>query len=105
MSDMMKTLGENVIRVRNEKGMSGNDLAARLGIAMSELDAIEKGTTDADMGLVYRMVEALGVGLEDIICSERTKNELVERIKNKLNTCSEKDLVLVFEYISSILMK
>jgi len=105
MSNMMKTLGQNLTRIRVEKGLSLNDLAVRLGISESELAGIENGTADVDTGFIYTAASALGVGIENLLCSDQTRNQLLEQIKNKLDTCSEKELVLVFEYLSSILSK
>ena len=105
MSNMMKTLGQNLTRIRVEKGLSQNDLAARLCIPNHELEEVENGAIDVDTEFVYLVAEVLQVGLDDLFSSDQTKNQLLDKIKNKLDTCSEKDLVLVFEYITGILNK
>ncbi len=105
MSNMMKTLGQNLVRVRNEKGLTRKELSGLLGMSELILKGIEEGGVDVETGFIYRAAEVLGVGIEDLICSERTKNKLLDQIKNRLDTCSEKDLVLVFEYVASILKK
>ena len=88
MPNMMKTLGQNLTRIRVEKGLTRNDLATLLGISESELTEIEEGTTDVETGFIYKAASALGAGIEEIICSETTRNQLLEQIK-----CSSLDLI------------
>jgi transcriptional regulator with XRE-family HTH domain len=101
----MKALGQNLIRIRVEQGLSKNDLSVLLGISASELEAIENGSADVDTEFVYKIADILQVGLDDLFCSDKTRNQLLNQIKNTLDTCSEKELVLVFEYITGILKK
>ena len=103
MSHMMKTFGQNLTRIRVEKGLTKNDLSVRLDISESELNEIENGTLDVETEFVSKVMETLGVGLDELFYSETNRNHLLDQIKNKLDTCSEKDLILVFEYISDIL--
>ena len=103
MANMMKTLGQNLSRIRVEKGLDENALATLLGISETELAGIENGTADVETGFIYKAASALGVGIENLLCSDQTRNQLLEQIKSRLDKCSEKDLVLVFEYLSSIL--
>ena len=105
MSHMMKTFGQNLTRIRVEKGLTKKDLSVRLDISESELNEIENGTLDVETEFVSKVMETLGVGLDELFCSETSRNHLLDQIKNKLDTCSEKDLILVFEYITSILKK
>lgn len=105
MSNVMKTLGQNLTRIRVEKGLTRKDLSGLLGISTYELEGIENGLTDVETGFIYRAAAVLEIGIENLICSDQTRNQLLDKIKNSLDTCSEKELVLVFEYLSSILKK
>ena len=105
MSHMMKTLGQNVARIRIEKGLNKGDLSVRLGISESELINIENGTADVETEFVDTVMETLEVGLDDLFCSDTSRNHLLKQIENKLDTCSEKDLILVFECITGVVNK
>jgi transcriptional regulator with XRE-family HTH domain len=100
---MLQTLGQNMVRIRNEKGLNTNDLSVRLGISETELTEIENGTIDVETGFIYKVAEILQVNIDDLLGSDSTRNKLLEQVKNKLDTCSEKDIVLIFEYMTNIL--
>lgn len=105
MSNVMKTLGQNLTRIRVEKGLTRKELSGLLGMSELILAGIEEGGVDVETGFIYRAAAVLEVGIENLICSDQTRNQLLDQIKNRLDTCSEKELVLVFEYLSSILKK
>lgn len=102
---MMKTLGRNLTRIRNKKGLTRKEFSALIGMPEMELEGIEEGITDVDTGLIYEIVATLGVKLEEIFGSDETRNQVLERIKNKLEFCSEKELILIFEFITNIVKK
>lgn len=103
MSDVMKAFGQNLVRIRLEQGMSRKELSALLGISEITLEGIESGNCDVDTGQVYKIAKILQVGLEDLFCSDTSKNKLIEQIKLNLELCSEADLILVFEYMNSLI--
>jgi transcriptional regulator with XRE-family HTH domain len=103
MSNTLQTLGQNLVRIRNEKGLSGKEFSDLLGISEAELTEIENGTMDVETGFIYKAADILQVGLDDLLGSDTSKNRTLEQIKNKLDTCSEKNLILIFEYMTNIL--
>ena len=105
MSDVMKNLGENLARIRMERGLSRKEISVLLGISEIELEDIEEGRGDVDVEFIYSIARILKMGIEDFLHSSRSKDKLLEQIKSKLAICSESELVSVFEYISLILKK
>ena len=105
MADVMKNLGENLHRLRLEKGMDRQNLSARLGIPEKDLENIENGTKDIDTSLIYKIAEILHIDINDLLASTTTKNKLLQQIKSKLDTCSEPDLISIYEYIDVLLNK
>lgn len=103
MSDIMKTIGRNLVRIRKEKGLTRTEVCSLVGIAEIALEKIEGGTADVDTEFVYKVIEVFGVELGDVICSAATRNKVLEQINRKLDSCSEKDLIIIFEYINTIL--
>lgn len=105
MSNVLEILGQNLVRLRNEKGLDRKQLSALLGLSEIELEGIEAGTTDVDTDFLNKAATILQVEPEDFFSSESSRNQLLDLIKNKLDTCSEKDLAYIFDYISGILNK
>ena len=105
MTDLLKSIGTNLNRVRLEKGLSRQNLSAQLGISERDLEEIEEGTKDFDVNLLPVLVKILNVDVSDLVSSESNKDKLLHLIKSKLDTLSEQKLVYIFEYIDLILKK
>ena len=103
MLNMLQILGQNVVRIRNEKGLSRSDLSTLLDMSETELESIENGTLDADTNLVNKLSEILQVGLDDLFRTDKNRTLLVEQIKNRLDSCSESNLLHILDYMNNIL--
>ena len=57
----LKRMGENISRLRNEKGFSQLDLCSRIGMEKSNLSAIENGRQNASTLTLRRIGDALDV--------------------------------------------
>lgn len=56
-------MGGQIKLARKQRKMSETDLAARIGIARSTLQLIEKGSARAEIGLVFEAAHLVGVPL------------------------------------------
>ena len=56
-------LGKQIKLARKERGMSEKDLSARVGIARSTLQKIERADPVVDIGLVFEAATIVGVPL------------------------------------------
>lgn len=105
MTELLKSIGTNLNRVRLEKGLNRQELSAQLGISERDLEEIENGTKDFDANLVPTLIKVLNIDLSDLLASESNRDKLLLLIKTKLDTCSELHLISIFEYIDLILKK
>lgn len=105
MTDLLKSIGTNLNRVRLEKGLSRQNLSAQLGISERDLEEIEEGTKDFDVNFLPVLIKILDVDLNDLVSSESNRDKLLHLIKSKLDTCSELQLISIFEFIDLILKK
>ena len=64
--------------IRESKGMTAVELAAKSNICRASLWRIEANGTEAKVGTLKRIADALGVGLEELFLPE-TDNLLDER--------------------------
>ena len=75
-------LGKQVKLARKERRMSEHDLAARVGIARSTLQRIEKGDASVEIGLVLEAATLTGVDL--FVPDATTLVPQISRIDDKL---------------------
>ena len=66
-SDYLKKIGENIITIRTEKGISQVELANSIGMEDSSLRRIEKGRVNSTILMLRKIAKGIGVKLCDII--------------------------------------
>ena len=59
--DLVQLLGENVRRLRKERGLSQEELAFRAGMKRSYLSDLERGTRNPTVRAMGRLAAALAV--------------------------------------------
>jgi len=59
--------GKVIARLRRQRKMSQEDLSAFAGVARSHLAMIETGKTSANVDTLWRISEALGIRLSELI--------------------------------------
>jgi transcriptional regulator with XRE-family HTH domain len=67
-SEILKIIGQNVKRIRLEKGLTQVDLVGKIEaqIDTTNISRIEKGRTNATIHTLYRISKALEVPLSEI---------------------------------------
>jgi transcriptional regulator with XRE-family HTH domain len=60
MSDLMNLLGERIKALRDEKGMSQEELAAAAEVSREYLSALERGRYKMTVSVLVRVARALG---------------------------------------------
>ncbi|MCR4643984.1 MAG: response regulator [Oscillospiraceae bacterium] len=63
----MSTTGRRIMKLREERGLSRNDLADELGVEISTVFRWEKGARLPDLVMLVRIVNVLGCEIEDLI--------------------------------------
>ncbi|MBN2637254.1 MAG: helix-turn-helix transcriptional regulator [Prolixibacteraceae bacterium] len=65
--DFLKKIGENIVRLRNKRGLRQIDLAIELNIDDSSLRRIESGRTNPTIITLKRIADVLEVNLSEIV--------------------------------------
>jgi transcriptional regulator with XRE-family HTH domain len=65
--DLREVLATNLRRLRNEKGMSQDDLAYEAGVSRSYLSQLEKGAFYASLRILGRLATALDVEAAELL--------------------------------------
>ncbi|NQZ45403.1 MAG: helix-turn-helix transcriptional regulator [Flavobacteriaceae bacterium] len=74
-SEMLKAIGENIKKIRLEKGLTQVDLVGKIEarIDTTNISRIEKGRTNATIHTLFRISEALEVPLAEICQLKKNK--------------------------------
>jgi len=64
----LRALGERIGNLRDVRGWSQDDLAARSGIDLADVVEIERGDRDPTLGTLERLAGCLGVTIGEIAC-------------------------------------
>ena len=67
MNQINKKIGQNIRRIREEKGMSQGDIYRKLDMDRAYVSRVESGLTNPTVDTLAKIAWALGVGVEDLI--------------------------------------
>lgn len=65
--DMRKLVGRNVKRVRQEKGLTQEQLAERSGFSQQYISGLEQGRRNPTIVTLYELADALGASYLDLL--------------------------------------
>ena len=67
-SEILKIIGQNVKRIRHDKGLTQVDLVGKIKaqIDTTNISRIEKGRTNATIHTLFRISQALEVSLSEV---------------------------------------
>ena len=69
--DVRKLVGQNFARLRQEKGLTQEDVAARSGFSQQYLSGLERGRRNPTILTLFELAQALGVTHVDLVDFER----------------------------------
>ena len=67
--DMRKLVGRNVKRVRQDKGLTQEELAERSGFSQQYISGLEQGRRNPTVVSLYELATALGVSHMELVRS------------------------------------
>ena len=67
MKNEAQKLGENLKRIRTEKGISQGDIVRKLGMPKSFVSNIENGKTNPTLATITKLAKAIGVPIGELI--------------------------------------
>lgn len=71
----MENIGRKLKALRNRRGLSQRKLGQISGVSNATVSLIESGRTDPSMGLLRRLLDALGVSFADFFSAESRGSE------------------------------
>jgi transcriptional regulator with XRE-family HTH domain len=65
--DMRTLIGRNFARIRREKGLTQEEVAARSGLSQQYISGLESGRRNPTLISIYELAQALGVSHVDLV--------------------------------------
>ncbi len=65
--DIRKTVGQNLARIRKEKGLSQEDLAFECGLHRTYISGIERGVRNPTIVVLDKIAKVLKVSVRDFL--------------------------------------
>ncbi len=65
--DMRELVGRNFARLRRDKGLTQEEVAARSGFSQQYISSLERGRRNPTVITLYELAQALGVGHVDLV--------------------------------------
>ena len=105
-------LGENIKRIRKEKGLQQKQVALELGVDQSNYNKIENGKREPSVTILQKLADLFGVTMDyminpsgklpkEVVIEDKTANEQL-RLIAQLN---EEDRQVIFKMIDAMLTK
>ncbi|SHO52526.1 helix-turn-helix domain-containing protein [Anaerocolumna xylanovorans] len=115
MSDISKVVGDRIRIVRNDKGLSIEELAERADVNTTHLGRIERGETVPKLDSIEKIVNALGITFEELFRHIQPAAEIsgendtaLAFLINRLNTlkpAEQKEVLSLFEILFRLINK
>ena len=105
-------IGENIKKLREEKGMLQKQVASTVGVHPSNYSKIEKGEREPSIEVIDKLAKMFGISIDQIVhLEEDTPKEVVVEDKttteqiNLIQQLDEEDKKAVFRIISTMVTK
>lgn len=73
------SIGENLRRLRETQGMTQKELAKQVGVSVSMICQIERGTKSMSLPLGREITDILNCSLDDLLDNDSMVDELVNQ--------------------------
>ena len=67
MDEIFKKLGQNLKRIREEKGMTQGDICRALDIDRGFISSIENGKRNPTLSTIKKIADAVGVSVDELL--------------------------------------
>jgi XRE family transcriptional regulator, regulator of sulfur utilization len=84
-------VGEQIQRLRNERGMTLDDLSRAAGVSKSMLSEIERDKANPTIAVAWRLTNALGVNLDSLFAAPKAPEAIAVSGPHEIPTLSGHD--------------
>ncbi|EAA4188792.1 helix-turn-helix transcriptional regulator [Salmonella enterica subsp. enterica] len=105
------SVGENLKRLRRDKGWTQGELAAESNIGLAQISKIEKDKTDPKLSTIYQLINALGCTADALLVDieKSSIDSVMAMALDRIKQLPEKDkeilLTLIDKYCIAVSMQ
>lgn len=108
MSEITKLIGDRIRNIRNQCGLSQEQLALKANINKSYMGQIERGEENPTIGTLEKIACVLEVPFQELFMFEGSKDFVKsstysDKILHQLHGRSQKDQEVVYQFIKDFL--
>ena len=100
--ELQATVGENIRRLRNEKGLTMTKLAYLVGISYTHLQKIEDGKTNVGVATLFAICNALDIDLPDFFSDSYFNKTNTDQLVTAIRKLTESERISVLGVIEEI---
>lgn len=99
-------IGENLKRLRRDKGMTQGDLSLQTGIRLNHISKIEKNDSDPKLSTMYKLINALGCSANALVIDNQSVNvdTKLASVLERMDALTERDKEIVLDVIDTYCM-
>ncbi|ECH6751581.1 TPA: helix-turn-helix domain-containing protein [Salmonella enterica] len=101
INEVIMSIGENLKRLRRDKGWTQTELAEASKIGLAQISKIEKDKTDPKLSTIYQLVNALGCTTEALLIDTQKSSvdSILSAALERIKQLSEKDKEIILTII------
>jgi len=109
MSNIAKSIGENIRTLRKERGLSQEQLALRADINTSYMGQVERGEKNPTIDVLSKIAMALHLPLEKLvqfdsrIGTEAGSDDFADKIAHQINGLTLKEQEAVYKFVKQLI--
>lgn len=84
------TIGSNIRKCRNEKGLTQKDVAAKANISRSYFADVESGRYNPSLDVLKSIANALGTTAQQLLKDDMDKKDFIDETEEKYNAILER---------------
>ncbi|WP_041067156.1 helix-turn-helix domain-containing protein [Thiolapillus brandeum] len=100
------SLGENIKRLRRDKGWTQGQLARRSNLGLNLISKLERNATDPKISTIYKLINALECSPDALLMdtSKVGTNAILKAVLERTMTLPEKDKVTIIDVVDNYIM-
>lgn len=97
--------GKHLKKIRAQKGLNQDDVAAMCGIDPTSISRLERGETNATLTTLFRLSKGLCIPMRDLVDVEQTcytemiDDDLIFELRMQLGQLADQEQQFVLEFI------
>lgn len=99
-------IGENLRRLRRDKGMTQGDLSVVTGIRLNHVSKIERNESDPKLSTLYKLMNALECSANALLIDNQSVNidAKLAAVVERMGSLNERDKEIVIDVIDTYCM-